>query len=100
DYNTCQIGDMIEARIKRINDDGKLELSLRKQAFQQMDDDANYIIKKLEENNGILLLHDKSDPVAIKRELKMSKAAFKRAVGRLLKEGVIEISDSNIKRRW
>lgn len=94
------IGDKVETRVKRIKEDGKLELSLRKQAFQQMEDDATKIMKKLELSGGQLPLHDKSDPQTIKATFNMSKASFKRAVGRLLKEGAIEITDTGIKRRW
>ncbi len=100
DFGSHQIGDTVEARVKRIKEDGKLELSLRKQTFQQMEDDATKLMKKLEANGGTLAIHDKSDPTHIKKELNMSKAAFKRAVGRLLKEGAIELSEQGIKRRW
>lgn len=99
-FGNYKVGDAIEARVKRIKEDGKLELSLRKQAFQQMEDDASIIMKKLEANGGKLALHDKSTPQEIKSVLNMSKASFKRAVGRLLKEGAIELSDSGITRRW
>lgn len=99
-FAQVHVGDTIEARIKRIREDGKLELSLRKQAFQQMEDDASIILKKLDANGGTLDLHDKSTPQAIKAGLNISKASFKRAVGRLLKEGAIELTDTGIKKRW
>ncbi|MGL5677349.1 MAG: CvfB family protein [Cellulosilyticaceae bacterium] len=99
-FGTYQVGDKVEARVKRIKEDGKLELSLRKQAFQQMEDDATKIMKKLEASGGKLALHDKSTPQEIKAVLNMSKASFKRAVGRLLKEGAIEQTDGGITRRW
>ncbi|MBU3812506.1 MAG: RNA-binding protein, partial [Candidatus Niameybacter stercoravium] len=78
----------------------KLELSMRKQAYQQMEDDAQKLMRILEERGGILPLNDKSTPERIKAELNMSKASFKRAVGRLLKEGAIMFVDNGIKRNW
>ena len=49
--------------------------------------DAEYILQSIRRRGGSLPFTDKSDPEQIKRELGMSKAAFKRAVGRLLKQG-------------
>ena len=91
-------GDTIEVRIKKVLEDGKLELSVRKEAYNQIDEDANIIYARLEANNGKLGLNDKSEPEDINEELKMSKAAFKRAVGRLLKEGKIKILEDGIER--
>ena len=57
------------------------------------------IMKRMEEYGGKLPFNDKVDPEVIKQEFGLSKNAFKRAVGRLLKEGHIKISEKNIKRR-
>ena len=62
----------------------------------QMDADAAFLLKELENNGGILPFNDKSDPELIKQKFNMSKNAFKRAVGRLLKEGRIELGESSI----
>lgn len=99
-FGRYQVGDVVEVRIKKIRPDGKLELSMRKQAYQQIEDDAQKLMRILEERDGILPLHDKSTPERIKAELNMSKASFKRAVGRLLKEGAIMLVDNGIKRNW
>lgn len=99
-FGTFQIGDQIEARIKKVRPDGKLELTTRKQMLGQMEEDAKRIMEALEQRGGKLNLHDKSTPDAIKKELQMSKASFKRAVGRLLKEGAITITDAGISRNW
>lgn len=95
-FSNFKVGDKIEARVLRAREDGKLDLSTRARAYLQMDDDSKLILDKLEKNKGILYLNDKSDPNAIKLELKMSKNAFKRAVGRLLKEGKIRLLDNGI----
>ncbi|NLY44958.1 MAG: S1 RNA-binding domain-containing protein [Tissierella sp.] len=91
------VGDSIEVRINKVLEDGKLDLSLRDRSYIQMDTDGKVIMKKLKENGGSLPLGDKSSPDAIRKELKMSKAGFKRAIGRLYKEGIIIISDNGIK---
>ncbi len=91
-------GDKTEARVVRVTEDGKLDLSFKKVAYKQMGDDATYILEVMEkEYNGNMPLNDKSKPEEIKSLLKMSKNAFKRAVGRLLKEGKIEILNDGIR---
>ncbi|MGL4345319.1 MAG: CvfB family protein [Cellulosilyticaceae bacterium] len=99
-FGTLNIGDTIEARVKKVRPDGKLELSLRRQTFQQIEVDAKKIMDALEAKGGALPLHDKSEPQQVKAILDMSKASFKRAVGRLLKEGAIKITDSGIQKAW
>lgn len=99
-FGAFKVGDQVEARIKKVRPDGKLELSTRKQLLGQMEVDAKAIMDALEKCGGKLPLHDKSAPEAIKKELGMSKASFKRAVGRLLKEGAITVTDTGICRNW
>ena len=99
-YGNYRIGDVIEIRIQQVRDDGKLELSLRRPAYAQIEGDAKKILDLLQESDGVLPMNDKTDPEKIKSELSMSKKAFKRAVGRLLKEGVIEITDDGIRMTW
>ncbi|HOJ77018.1 MAG TPA: S1-like domain-containing RNA-binding protein [Bacillota bacterium] len=99
-YGVYQEGDRVTARIKKVRTDGKLELSLRENTVNQIEIDARKIMEHLALNNGTLLLNDSSHPNQIKAELKMSKAAFKRAVGRLLKEGAIKLTDNGIERMW
>ena len=62
----------------------------------QMDKDAAIILKRMEKNGGVLPFTDKADPEMIKKEFAMSKNAFKRAVGRLLKENKIKITEKTI----
>ncbi|MCX7923341.1 MAG: S1-like domain-containing RNA-binding protein [Clostridia bacterium] len=99
-YGNYAEGDTVEVRIKHVREDGKLDLSLRQEAHNEIEGDAQKIMKKLELSGGKLQLNDNSPPERIKAELNMSKAAFKRAVGRLLKEGAIKITDKGIERMW
>ncbi|MCY6485159.1 S1-like domain-containing RNA-binding protein [Clostridium aestuarii] len=89
-FREIKVGEELECRVVRVRSDGKLDLSTREEAYKQMDIDADMILEKIKKYDGILPLNDKSKPEEIKDRLKMSKAAFKRAVGRLLKEGKIE----------
>lgn len=95
-HGEYEIGDEIEARVTAVKADGKLDLSIRQKAHLQMDEDAQYVMKVIEEFDGVLPFNDKVSPEIIQREMKMSKNAFKRAVGRLYKEGKIEITENRI----
>ena len=97
DHSFLRIGDVIDARVTGVRPDGKLELTLRQKAYMQMDEDAREVLEALEEYAGVLPFNDKASPEIIMREMKMSKGAFKRAVGHLYKERRIEIGDSSIR---
>ncbi|TAH63370.1 MAG: S1 RNA-binding domain-containing protein, partial [Gottschalkiaceae bacterium] len=81
-YSSHRIGDKIEARVTKVREDGKLDLSIREKANVQTDEDVIQILTKMIKNGGILNLNDDSSPEEIKKQLNMSKGAFKRAVGR------------------
>ncbi len=97
DTSDLKIGDMIEARVTDIKADGKLDLSRRANKETQMDADAQRVLRVIEEYAGVLPFNDKASPEIIMREMQMSKAAFKRAVGRLYKERRIEITEKSIR---
>lgn len=97
-YGDIKIGDVVTARVTAVREDGKLDLSVREKAYLQMEKDAEKILEIMESLDGTLPLNDKASPEVIKRETGMSKNEFKRAVGRLLKAGKIEIKEKSIKR--
>lgn len=96
-YAECHLGEEIKARVTKVREDGKLDLSLREKAYLQMNTDVDLVLQVLEKYNGVLPFNDRVSPDVIKQEFSLSKNAFKRAVGHLLKEGKIEITDTNIK---
>jgi uncharacterized protein len=96
-FTPVKIGDIVRARVTNVREDGKLTLSLRDKAYVQIDADAELILKKLQEANGYLPYNDNSDPEKIKQEFKISKNAFKRALGKLYKAGSIQITDEGIR---
>ena len=95
-FGNRRVGDRVHARVIKVREDGKLDLAVREKAFLQMDTDAQMLMERLEASGGKLPFTDKADPELIKRELGLSKNAFKRAVGRLLKSGKIEIREKSI----
>lgn len=97
-YGDFHLGDTVEARVVKVREDGKLDLSPREKAYMQMDTDAELVLKVIDEFDGVLPFNDKAKPEVIMREFKMSKNAFKRAVGRLLKEGRVQITEKTIER--
>ena len=99
-FDALHPGEAITARVKKVREDGKLELTLRQMAYQEIEGDAEKIMERLKLNGGSLPLNDYSDPELIKTELNMSKRAFKRALGRLLKEGAIKNTDTGIELTW
>lgn len=92
-----EVGDLVQVRITNIKEDGKLDLSLKDKGYVQMDIDGETILDKLKKNKGYIALNDNSSPDEIRKELKMSKSGFKRAVGRLLKGDMIEFYNDGIK---
>lgn len=97
-YDSYRPGDQLTARVTEVREDGKLNLAIREKAYIQIDADSETILRTMEDFGGFLPFGEKADPEKIKRELKMSKNAFKRALGHLLKEGRIRISDDRIDR--
>lgn len=90
--------DEIKARVVKVHEDGKLDLSLREKAYMQMDKDADMIYERLVKCGGFLPYNDKTTPSKIKAEFNMSKNAFKTALGRLLKTGKIYFVEDGIKK--
>lgn len=91
-------GEVVEARVSKVRSDGKLDLNPQAKAYQQMETDAETIMKVIDELGGELPFNDKVSPEVIRREFGLSKNAFKRAVGRLLKENRITITEETIKK--
>lgn len=89
-------GEVITCRISNVREDGKLTLSPRKKAYLQIEEDAENIMLAIDEFAGVLPFDDKVSPEVIKREFGLSKAAFKRAIGHLLKEKKIKIENKRI----
>lgn len=97
-YGTFREGDTVKARVSKVREDGKLDLCVRERAYVQMGTDAEAVLSALDRFGGVLPFNDKADPGVIMKEFHMSKNAFKRAVGRLMKEGKVRITEKTIER--
>ena len=95
DLRSLKAGDVVTCRVVNVKEDGKLDLSMRRHAYEQMDEDALKILHLLSLYHGVLPFTEKSDPARIMQETGLSKAAFKRAVGRLYKERRITLDDDH-----
>lgn len=91
-----KMGDKVVGRVTYIRDDGRLNISLRPTKEKAMGVDAQNIYEFIKRHNGEIYLTDKSDPKLIKLTLGISKSAFKRAVGNLLKEKKIKLEENKI----
>lgn len=92
-------GKILELRVTEVKEDGKMNVSDRQKAYLQLNEDAEMVLGVIDEFAGVLPFDDKVSPEVIKREFGLSKNAFKRAVGHLLKEGKIEIREKRIYRK-
>lgn len=97
DHKSLRIGQIIQAQVVEVKPDGKLTLTQRKKAYLQMEEDAQKVLEVIESYAGVLPFNDKAPAEIIMREVGLSKAAFKRAVGRLYKERIITITERGIR---
>ncbi|MEO1098872.1 MAG: GntR family transcriptional regulator, partial [Bacteroidota bacterium] len=95
-YDNVTIGDQRKAYVKRVREDGKVDLSLKAAGKQAIDADMEVILDLLRLNNNKLPYHNKSSPEEIKYFFKLSKKAFKKAVGGLLKKELIKLDEKGI----
>ncbi len=98
DCSHLRIGDVITGRVTQVKEDGKLDLSIRREAYEQIDEDAESLLMLIDEFAGVLPFTEKASPEVILRETGLSKAAFKRAVGRLYKEHKITLEGGKIRK--
>ncbi|MCR4599456.1 MAG: S1 RNA-binding domain-containing protein [Acetatifactor sp.] len=97
-FGEVELGQIVNARVIKVNEDGRLQLSVREKAYLQIEKDAEKILELLDSYEGSLPFNDKSAPEVITHETGMSKNEFKRAVGHLLKEKKIQIGEKSIRR--
>ena len=95
-HSRINVGETVEARVANVREDGKLNLSLQKPIREQINNDSEMVYNIIESYGGTLPFNDKADKEVIEKEFGLSKNAFKRAVGHLLKEGKIRITEKNI----
>lgn len=90
-------GDIRRGYIKTIRPDNKIDVILQQQGYRNIEPNADVIVEALKKAGGFLPLTDKSEPIAIARALEMSKKTFKKAVGLLYKQHIIDLEDKGIR---
>ncbi len=96
--NDIRNGKTVRLRVVDVTKDGKLTLSPVRRAHKEILPDAKKLLLALRENHGFIPFNDKSDPADIRREFNMSKAAFKKALGLLLKNRLVVQTEDGIRR--
>lgn len=91
-YNKVHIGEVVSGRVVNIREDGKADLALREPAHIQINEDSIMVYDIIKSYRGMMTFGDKTDKEIIRREFGLSKNAFKRAVGKLLKDGKIKLT--------
>jgi uncharacterized protein len=95
-FQRVKIGTRTKGYIKNLRDDNRIDLSLQKQGYENVEPNAQRILEKLKANEGFLDVTDKSDANYVMYQLEMSKKTFKKAVGALYRQRIIRIEDDGI----
>ncbi len=96
-FARIKMGDVRKGYIKNIRDDNKIDVQLQKQGYENVEPNAQLILEKLKANAGFLALTDYSTPDEIRIHLEMSKKTFKKAIGLLYKQNIINIEKTGIR---
>jgi predicted RNA-binding protein (virulence factor B family) len=95
-YEDVRTGDRMKGYIKNVRPDKKIDVTLRKLGFEGIEPNAEKVLDELRASRGFLRLNDDSHPEDIKTVLRMSKKTFKKAIGTLYKQKLIEIKEDGI----
>ena len=95
-FQRIKIGTNTKGYIKNIREDNRIDVSLQKQGYENVEPNAERILAKLKSNNGFLDITDKSDANYVMYQLEMSKKTFKKAVGALYRQRIIRLEEDGI----
>ncbi len=96
-FQELKPGDLVRGYVRIIRDDGKVDLRLQPEGYVNVENNTSAILHYLKENKGVLPLGDKSQAEDIYRILKISKKTFKKTIGALYKQRLVEITDFEVK---
>lgn len=97
-FTDVKLGMRMKAYVRKIAEDGRIDVSLQQEGFDQVKIAADEVLKMIDEADGVLPVGDKSDPEEVRLATGMSKKIFKRAVGYLMSRGVVESGETSVKR--
>lgn len=95
-FQRVKVGTQMKGYVKNIREDNRVDLSLQKQGYENVEPNAERILTKLKANNGFLDITDKSDANYVMYQLEMSKKTFKKAVGALYRQRIIRLEEDGI----
>ena len=90
-------GKCVQAYVKQVREDGKIDLTLQKAGFGKVDDFAETLLQYIENQGGFTTMHDKTDAAVIYNTFGVSKKTFKKAVGDLYKKRLIVLEKEGIR---
>lgn len=96
-FTHIRVGDKFKGFIKKVYENNNIDVVLGSKGYKRVEDESEKILRLLEENDGYLPYHDKSDPEEIYEVFGMSKKVFKMALGKLYKEKKILLVNAGIK---
>lgn len=96
-FQPIEPGMHLEAYVKQVRPDGKLDLTLQLSGGRKVDDFAEVLLKYVQEHRGFIPYHDKSEAEEIYEEFEVSKKTFKKAVGDLYKKRLIQLERNGIR---
>ncbi|MCD8174016.1 MAG: S1-like domain-containing RNA-binding protein [Alistipes sp.] len=96
-FSPLSIGDRTRAFVRKVTEDNRIDLSLQKEGYDEVQDSAGRLVDLLRSAGGFLALHDRSEPQAVSAATGMSKKVFKRTAGYLMKRGTISMDDKGIR---
>lgn len=97
-FTDVKLGMRMKAYVRKIAEDGRIDVSLQQEGFDQVKIAADEVLKMIDEADGVLPVGDRSAPEEVRLATGMSKKIFKRAVGYLMSRGVVESGDTSVKR--
>jgi predicted RNA-binding protein (virulence factor B family) len=96
-FQPLRKGQQIKGFIKKVRDDGKIDLCLQKPGYEKVDEVSKKIIDKLRAAGGFVSVTDKSPPEIIYGLFGVSKKTYKKAIGALYSKRLIIIENKGIK---
>jgi uncharacterized protein len=96
-YRPLKKGMSLQGYIRKVREDGKIDLRLEKEGYAKIDQHSQSIMDYLQSHDGIMDITDKSPADLIYQELKMSKKSFKQAVGALYKDKAVILDQVSIR---
>lgn len=88
-FTPIEIGDVMTAYVLKITEDGRIDVSLQRQGFEQVKVASDVVLDFLKENGGRIEIGDKTAPEIVQAQIGMSKKVFKKSVGHLMREGLV-----------